>query len=159
MKKCNVCGVAISGAFNKRYCSKKCQNRFHAARRRKYYMDRHDKYYTYFKNYRIKHKERDAYKIKTRTNKANAILKQKIFDRYGWKCKCCGESNIKFLTMDHVNNDGWKERLTIGYRIGGPTLYREIVKRGFPDTFQTLCFNCNCGKRVNNGICPHKSYK
>jgi hypothetical protein len=31
------------------------------------------------------------------------------------------------------------------------------VKQGFPDGFQTLCFNCNVGKYKNGGVCPHQS--
>jgi hypothetical protein len=30
-----------------------------------------------------------------------------------------------------------------------------LVKNNFPNDFQTLCMNCNWGKRYY-GICPHK---
>jgi hypothetical protein len=30
------------------------------------------------------------------------------------------------------------------------------VKNAFPDTITLLCFNCNCGKGRNKGVCPHK---
>ena len=26
-----------------------------------------------------------------------------------------------------------------------------------PDTIQILCFNCNCGRARNGGICPHET--
>jgi hypothetical protein len=26
---------------------------------------------------------------------------------------------------------------------------------GFPAGFQVLCFNCNQGRRLNHGVCPH----
>jgi hypothetical protein len=30
------------------------------------------------------------------------------------------------------------------------------VRNGFPPGYQVLCMNCNHGKRMNNGVCPHK---
>ena len=82
--------------------------------------------------------------------------KQIVFDHYGWECKCCGETIPQFLTIDHINNDGYKDK-RINKTTSGDVVYRNIIKNNFPDTFQVLCFNCNCGKNVNKGICPHKS--
>ena len=39
---------------------------------------------------------------------------------------------------------------------GGPGFYRWLVLNNFPEEFQTLCMNCQFGKKHNNGICPHK---
>lgn len=79
--------------------------------------------------------------------------KQLVYDYYGSICNCCGESEPKFLSIDHVQNDGYKERKSRG----GSTqmLYRNIIKQNFPPTYQILCMNCNTGKSRNNGICPH----
>jgi hypothetical protein len=60
----------------------------------------------------------------------------------------------KFLTLDHVNNDGHEHRKVLKHR-NPATLYRWIIENNFPPMFQVLCFNCNCGKNVNGGICPH----
>ena len=60
---------------------------------------------------------------------------------------------MMFLTIDHVNRDGAqrrREREAMGYGF-----YRQIVKTGFPADLQVLCFNCNCGRERNNGLCPH----
>ena len=67
------------------------------------------------------------------------------------KCACCGESEIKFLCIDHVNNDGAKHRKEIG-SIG---IYGWLKKNNFPNGFQVLCHNCNCAKGFY-GKCPHK---
>lgn len=83
-------------------------------------------------------------------------VKELVFAHYGKVCACCGESNYLFLSIDHVNNDGYKEVGSTGKRDSGRTMYARIVRLGYPDTFQTLCMNCNFGKRVNNGVCPHK---
>jgi hypothetical protein len=76
----------------------------------------------------------------------------KVYAAYGDKCQCCGESNPLFLTLDHVNNDGHIERKQFSQ--GG--LYSRIIQRNFPDIYQLLCWNCNTGKRRNNGVCPHQ---
>jgi len=83
-------------------------------------------------------------------------LKDECFSHYGgYKCVCCGEEQKIFLTIDHVNNDGNVHRKQIGYR-GGIGVYTWLRKNNFPEGFQVLCFNCNHGKHLNGGTCPHK---
>lgn len=80
--------------------------------------------------------------------------KEQAYRILGAKCNCCGESNKMFLTVDHVNNDGYKDkqrRRSLTY-----LMYIEIVRNTFPGKYQILCWNCNCGKRTNGGTCPHK---
>ncbi len=77
-----------------------------------------------------------------------------VFDNYGRKCVCCGESNQKFLTIDHINGGGTIHRK----KIHGQT-YIWLVKNNYPEGFQVLCFNCNWGKYNNKGICPHNDNK
>ena len=80
--------------------------------------------------------------------------RKEVLDHYGRVCACCGETNELFLSVDHINNDGNKHRKEIGQS----AIYRWLVKHGFPEGFQVLCYNCNFGKRVNGGICPHKTH-
>jgi hypothetical protein len=78
----------------------------------------------------------------------------------GYKCACCGETQPKFLTIDHVFNDGAKHRRSLGYVIGngkGGNLVAWLKRHAYPAGFQVLCWNCNSGKAMNGGICPHKS--
>lgn len=79
--------------------------------------------------------------------------KELVYSHYGNKCNCCKETEKKFLTIDHVNNDGYKDKKDRGG--SSDSLYRKIIKENFPDIYQILCYNCNCGKARNNGICPH----
>lgn len=81
--------------------------------------------------------------------------KKTVFNHYGAKCNCCGEDELKFMSIDHIDNDGHKEVWNGGTRITGVHLYNRIRKAGFPDTYQILCMNCNFGKRMNGGVCPH----
>lgn len=82
--------------------------------------------------------------------------KKTVFDYYGWICNCCGETGRTFLTIDHVNNDGHKQKSKNGVRLSGMHLYLVIIKEGFPNKYQILCMNCNWSKRMNNGMCEHK---
>jgi hypothetical protein len=88
----------------------------------------------------------------TRARIAKKEYRQFVLDHYGAKCACCGEMEPLFLTIDHVNNDGAARRKEHGV---GLRLYKWIVKHNFPSDFQILCFNCNCGRYHNGGVCPH----
>lgn len=70
------------------------------------------------------------------------------------KCACCGESEIRFLSIDHINGGGTKHRRQIGIG-GGATMYLWLKKNNYPKGFQVLCYNCNMAKGFY-GICPHK---
>ncbi len=99
-------------------------------------------------------KSRQHYKKKKhQIQKKNKDLKLLIFDHYGHKCACCGENNTLLLNVDHINNDGNKHRLKVKNSLG---VYKEIVDLKFPSSYQLLCWNCNMGKYLNGGICPHK---
>ena len=111
----------------------------------------------------VRKKLREDYKIWKKNNpeRASELNKKSlkkysdkcrklVFEHYGKKCVCCGEDIEEFLTIDHINGGGEKHRKRIGRKIN-----RWLVKNNFPEGFQTLCFNCNWGKHINGGICPH----
>jgi len=68
-------------------------------------------------------------------------------------CVCCGVTGLKFLTIDHINNDGKLDRMP------GSKFYNWIIENNYPSNLQVLCWNCNMGKNLNNGKCPHKTPK
>lgn len=76
-------------------------------------------------------------------------LLEEILTYYGKLCACCGESELMFLTIDHINNDGASQR-----RMNGHRDYSRIRKT-WPSDLQILCYNCNMGKARNGGRCPH----
>lgn len=91
----------------------------------------------------------------------------RILDHYGPMCACCGETNRLFLTVDHINNDGHKHRRKPG-RGGGAASgvtnnwerIRKAVSRGtWPTDIRILCYNCNCGRARNGGVCPREARK
>lgn len=91
--------------------------------------------------------------------KYREAVKQKVFNHYGERCACCGETERTFLTLDHINNDGAEHRRSLGKdRTTSPDkVWRAVIKENYPNTFQILCYNCNCGKRDNGGVCPHQA--
>lgn len=71
-------------------------------------------------------------------------------------CNCCGEKELKFLSIDHVNGGGNEHRRSMGRVDGkGGNISHWIRKNNFPDGFQVLCHNCNMAKGFY-GVCPHK---
>ncbi len=83
-------------------------------------------------------------------------LHKDVFNAYGGPvCKCCGETCMWFLTIDHINGNGGKHRSEI-YKCGeyGAGIYRWLKKNRFPYGFQVLCMNCNWARRID-GNCPH----
>lgn len=82
--------------------------------------------------------------------------KKQVYDHYGWLCKCCAESRVSMLTVDHVNNDGFLDRRS---KLSGASFYKKIISQDFPDSYQILCMNCNWSKRILKGICEHQAKK
>lgn len=99
---------------------------------------------------------KDCYNKRTREHWRK--LRIEIFDHYGWICKCCGETIKEFLSLDHIDDDGYLDKNPNGDKKSGKELYLLVKKQGFPTKYQTLCMNCNWGKKLGNGLCPHKSY-
>lgn len=91
-----------------------------------------------------------------KTKRLSAIIKNDVFVAYGgWRCACCGETERSFLTIDHMQNNGSKLR-RLGIHGHSTDFYRWLKKCGFPSGFQVLCMNCQFGKRMNKGVCPHQ---
>lgn len=94
--------------------------------------------------------------LKARYHKKIKLMVLDAYSKGKMECACCGEKEVMFLTIDHIDNDGAKERKKL--KISGGNFYRWLVRNNFPnkDKYQVLCFNCNQGRQLNGGICPHK---
>lgn len=88
-----------------------------------------------------------------------AVLRQEVFNHYGNKCYCCGLSDPRFLTIEHLSNDGSALRYKngSGSRTAGTTMYRQIIDAGFPADIALACYNCNCARSFHSKgqQCPH----
>jgi len=84
------------------------------------------------------------------------LCKRACMTHFGGQCACCGETKLAFLTLDHVNTDGKAHRLEMGFT--GQAFYQRLVRDKFVSAYalQVLCWNCNLGRRINGGACPHQ---
>jgi|TARA_B100001971_G_scaffold169318_1_gene161099 hypothetical protein len=78
------------------------------------------------------------------------ILRRYVLFLLGEACSCCNEKEIRFLAIDHKFGGGSKERKSTGEKY----LYYERMVKNL-NKYQILCHNCNIGKELNKGICPH----
>ena len=77
----------------------------------------------------------------------HAALKYEVLEHYGnGSCTCvrCGFSDIRALSIDHINSDSKSKRIS-SYR-----LYLQLRRDGYPEGYQTLCMNCQFIKRMEN---------
>lgn len=79
------------------------------------------------------------------------MVRLEAFERYGGaKCACCGEATYEFLSLDHINGGGARQR-----RMTTLPLASWCKRHGWPEGFQVLCHNCNQAKGYY-GKCPHQ---
>lgn len=94
-----------------------------------------------------------THKAEIRRNQKQYQINRRIqvFDHYGHRCVCCGETTPAFLEIDHINGSGNKHRREVGCA----NMYVWLIKHNYPKGFQVLCSNCNKAKGVY-GVCPHQ---
>jgi hypothetical protein len=86
-----------------------------------------------------------------RVRKLSRKRKIEVLTHYGkhGKLQCCWKGckvvGIDMLTLDHKNDDGARHRREIG---PGNT-YTSVKKLGFPEGYQTLCWNHQWKKEIN----------
>lgn len=130
-------------------------------RQRTQQADFYEKHPGYKSAYDAAWRQANPDKYNEYNKKSNLKLKRETMDSYGGKCACCGETELTFLTIDHINNDGNEHRRQMAgesgnYSQAGSRTYRWLRENGYPEGFQVLCANCNYGRQWNGGICPHK---
>jgi hypothetical protein len=110
--------------------------------------------------------------VRLKVRKLSAELRLTVLQYYSKQlsnsnipcCRCCGESEMEFLAIDHIAGkrqmDSETELIKLGYtsKLTGKGLSSWIIKNNFPEGFQILCHNCNFakGKKGNNNTCPHE---
>lgn len=116
----------------------------------------------YHQKYRATEKYKKWYSEWKNANRVKINLQRKVyrsnrrieaFKHYGLQCACCGESELTFLAIDHIDGGGRKHRKSLG--ADGGAFYSWLRKENYPPGFQTLCHNCNWAKHVL-GKCPHQ---
>jgi hypothetical protein len=96
---------------------------------------------------------KNSEKAKQRSIERHRVLRQQALEAYSDgdpQCRCCGERELKFLAIDHINGGGKQHRR----EIKASNVYYWAKVNGYPSGFQVLCHNCNLAKGFY-GACPH----
>ena len=118
-------------------------------RKNKWKRDNYEKYLAT----RRKWHQKNSVKEKSKDVKRNYERRKKVLEYYSngkLECACCGEKIYEFLTINHINGGGTKQR-----KLTKKPLVDYIFINNFPSGYNILCYNCNCGMS-NKGVCPHK---
>jgi len=82
----------------------------------------------------------------------NLAQKAEMVSAYGGRCECCGETEITFLSLDHVLGGGTQHRKAVG----NGRILRDLRDAGWPKGgYRVLCMNCQFGYRFGR-TCPHQ---
>ncbi len=152
------------------------------AKSRKYHIDHAEKRREYAKRYAKEHPEKkkvsiavwrkkNIVKVREATKEWNKNNQDKLkrYRKEAYKktklevlghysngvpvCSCCGEPEIVFLSIDHINGGGTKHRKEL---LGqGKNFYRWLKINGYPSGYRVLCHNCNQAYG-HYGFCPHQ---
>lgn len=82
-------------------------------------------------------------------NSAYRQSRMRVIKHLGGKCVRCGFSDARALQFDHVNGDGWIDRLLKVNKAG--LVYHQAIIDDKEGRFQLLCANCNWIKREEEG--------
>lgn len=77
--------------------------------------------------------------------------KIKVYEYFGTKCVNCGIDDMDVLNLDHINDDGYKEKDGKGRRQSES--YKLLLTKitngvNLKEKYQILCSNCNLKKQV-----------
>jgi hypothetical protein len=114
---------------------------------KKWYTKNIDRVRAYKAENMRKYRAQNPEKYAAQSRAAKARLKNKVFEMYGKKCAECGFSDIRALTLDHVLNNGARERDVLGER----GVYRRALQEENREEYQVLCMNCQFIKRIEAG--------
>lgn len=123
------------------------KQREHRLKNRKKYNEAAMRWY-YSRTEEQKQRKRDNTKIWQRNR--YKLLRELVIEKYGNKCNCCGETIKEFLTIDHINGGGIKDRK----QWSSIYFLNQMIKDYNSDKYQILCWNCNCARKL--GDCPHQ---
>jgi hypothetical protein len=145
MSSCKKCQVELSEVnWVKSLRDKNCQicKSCHLEKGREWRRTNKEKSNSY--STKAYYKDPKAHHKRVRVTRARVRLQTVV--AYGGKCNHCGISDIDVLDLDHIENDGAKERKE---NLFAYNLYRKLKKEGFPTgRYQILCKNCNWKKEL-----------
>jgi len=130
----------------------------HKAHRQGYSDRNREKIRTKARQYYADNTDQVKASVSRAAKKYRRSLKLEAIEVYGGRCQCCGEDELAFMTLDHVENNGAEHRRELkelGVK-GSAAFYKWLKNNQWPKGYQVLCFNCNVGRHINGGVCPHQ---
>lgn len=124
----------------------------HNAYNRRWYREHREQ----VREQRRDHWRRRGSIIKANRARAYRARRLAVLTHYGHgkpRCACCGTAIWEFLNVDHIDDGGNKQRRELG--LFGSNLITWLYRNGMPPGYQVMCFNCNIGRYLNGGVCPH----
>ena len=109
---------------------------------KRYYLNHHIPLLIKNRKRRKINKEKQARQSRAKT----AQLRLICLKHYGGnipRCKRCGLCDTRYLVFDHIENDGYIDRLKHGT---GRRYYAYLIDNNFPANLQILCSRCNLDK-------------
>lgn len=88
-----------------------------------------------------------AMRMKYGEPQTKAQLRIEVLIHYGGRCFCCGQDDFRYLTFDHIEDNGAEHR-----RNNYSPIYVWLKARGYPEGIQILCANCNTAKAYFGGL-------
>lgn len=82
-------------------------------------------------------------------------LKIKVLTYYGngkLACVRCGFNDVRALSLDHINGDGKAHRASVKM-----PMYAWVERNNYPSMFQTLCYNCQHIKYIEEDVLKAKT--
>lgn len=98
-------------------------------------------------------REKSPILMQESVKKSKAKIKLQVFNAYSddhIECKKCGYTDIRALSIDHIDGSGHAHKDHLGKRLKGESIYRWLKAHNFPQGFQVLCMNCQFIKRHEN---------
>jgi len=99
---------------------------------------------------KIKYAEKQITFLDGKYTKKSKIPKEDIINLLGGKCAQCNITDLDTLTVDHINNDGAKDKKEMNLNSSIKQV-KKLIKEGWSleqlkEKFQVLCWNHNCAK-------------
>ncbi len=117
---------------------------------KKYALEHKQEIKEYKQNWYLQNKTKSVAQSKRR----RLYYKTQVLTHYGngkLACVRCSFSDIRALSIDHINGGGFKHRRSLGINNGGGLgFYLWLIRNNLPMGYQTLCMNCQYTKKIEN---------
>lgn len=106
----------------------------------------------HLRSMRRRWKQANPDRVKASNDRYRLQVRMAALAFYGGSCACCGETEPKFLAIDHIGGGGTQHRRTTKIT----EMARWLKQHQYPPGFRVVCHNCNLARGFY-GACPHEA--